>query len=132
MDPSIQSNMRIIDKVHKKIKNILEHSLFGVVLWMSLILFLGLVSFALGMKYEQQREAQRYPVTLGYSQHALNLWNKYQSEKNKYQEYFASKSGKIVYPVGCSKGNRIKEENKIYFNSIEIAEQEGYREVEGC
>lgn len=132
MGPNIQSNMRIIDKVHKKIKNLLDHLLFDMVLWIALILFLILGSFSLGMYYQQQREAQKYPVEVGYSQHALDVWNTYQSEKNKYQAYFASKSGTIVYPVGCSKGNRIKQENRIYFDTVDEAVTEGYREVEGC
>lgn len=40
-------------------------------------------------------------------------------------QYVASKSGKKYYPVGCSGINRIKEENRIYFDSKEEAEASG-------
>lgn len=132
MGSGIQSNMQIIDKLQEKIKNILGHHLFDLSLWVILAVFMVIGSFSLGIIYQQKREAQKYPVEIGYSQHAIDLWNTYQSEKNKYQKYFASQSGTIVYPVGCSKGNRIKEENKIYFDTVDEAIIEGYKEVEGC
>lgn len=46
--------------------------------------------------------------------------------------YFASKKGKKYYSVGCSAGKTIKIENRIYFSSAEIAEQNGYTLSTSC
>ncbi|HOA47541.1 MAG TPA: Ada metal-binding domain-containing protein [Candidatus Pacearchaeota archaeon] len=44
----------------------------------------------------------------------------------------ASKNGTVYHYVWCSGAKRIKEENKIYFNSIEEAEKAGYRPAKNC
>lgn len=132
MDPNLQSNMRIIDTAQQKIKRLTAHPLYEVVLWVLVILFVGLGSFALGMRYEQQRQKERYPVEVKYNPAAVELWENYQAIKQANQFYFASKNGSVVYPVGCSKGDRINEENKIFFQDINDAFELGYREVEGC
>ncbi len=45
---------------------------------------------------------------------------------------YASKNGKKYYYPNCSGLNRIKEENKISFNSSVEAEVEGYTLASGC
>lgn len=45
---------------------------------------------------------------------------------------YASKNGKKYYYPNCSGLNRIKEENKISFNSSIEAEAEGYTLASGC
>lgn len=55
----------------------------------------------------------------------LNSTQTTQNEK----QIVASKNGETYYYVWCSGANRIKEENKIYFNSKEEAEKAGYREA---
>lgn len=40
-------------------------------------------------------------------------------------QYVASKNGKLYYSVGCSGANRIKKENKIWFDTKEEAEKYG-------
>jgi len=44
----------------------------------------------------------------------------------------ASKNGKKYYFVHCSGANRIKNENKIYFSTIEAAEGAGYTLAANC
>lgn len=44
----------------------------------------------------------------------------------------ASKNGTKWYFAHCSGANRIKEENKIYFSSIEEAENRGLEKATGC
>lgn len=39
--------------------------------------------------------------------------------------YVASKNGKRYYPAECSAGNRIKEENKVYFKTEQEAQNRG-------
>jgi len=124
--------MRIIDKAHKKIKEIIDHNLFDEVMWIFIIMFVGLGAFSLGIIYERKNYLEQNPVTVTYSEEAIILFNEYQSIKLENQDYFASKNGSVVYPVGCSKGDRIKEENKVFFQNLEQAIEQGYREVEGC
>lgn len=40
--------------------------------------------------------------------------------------YFGSKNGTKFYTVGCKAGDRIKEENKVWFSSVEDATLQGY------
>lgn len=46
--------------------------------------------------------------------------------------YVASKNGKLYYRVGCGSSSRIKEENKVFFDSTLSAEQAGYQASESC
>jgi len=46
--------------------------------------------------------------------------------------YVASKNGKKYYPLSCSGANRIKDENKIYFNTQALAESAGYSKAANC
>lgn len=94
--------------------------------------FVMIGSFSLGMLYEQRSYRVNHPITVEYSQEAIDLWDTCQNIKDQGTEYFGSKKGSIVYPIGCKKGNRINEENKIFFVDIEQAIDLGYREVEGC
>lgn len=46
--------------------------------------------------------------------------------------YVASKNGKLYYRVGCGSSSRIKEENKVFFDSTQSAEQAGFQASESC
>ncbi len=46
--------------------------------------------------------------------------------------YMASKSGTKYYPIGCKSANRIKPENRVYFNTVDEAEEEGLTLASGC
>ncbi len=48
------------------------------------------------------------------------------------QNFFASSRGKKYYPVGCTAGNTLKQENRIYFNTREEAESAGYTLSSSC
>lgn len=45
---------------------------------------------------------------------------------NKQSGYVASKNGKYYYPLDCSLVNKLSNKNKIYFNTKEEAEAQGY------
>lgn len=47
-------------------------------------------------------------------------------------QYVASQSGTKYYTLDCGGVSRIKEENKIYFDSIDEAENAGYEPADGC
>lgn len=46
--------------------------------------------------------------------------------------YIASRNGSKYYPVDCSGASRIKEENKIVFETAAAAEAAGYSLALGC
>lgn len=46
--------------------------------------------------------------------------------------FLASTNGKAYYPKDCAAARRIKEENKIWFNSKEEAEAQGYKPAQNC
>ncbi len=45
---------------------------------------------------------------------------------------FGSKNGSTYYVVGCKSGNRVKPENRIYFESETDAEDQGYSRSKLC
>lgn len=45
---------------------------------------------------------------------------------------FRSKTGKIYYFTSCNSGNRVKPENRIWYNSSEEAEKAGYTLASSC
>jgi len=48
------------------------------------------------------------------------------------KNFFASNKGTKYYSIGCSAGNNLKPENRIYFTSREEAEKAGYELSSGC
>jgi len=46
--------------------------------------------------------------------------------------FLASINGKAYYPKDCAAANRIKEENRIWFNTKEEAELQGYQPAQNC
>lgn len=46
--------------------------------------------------------------------------------------FVASINGKAYYPKGCKSASIIKEENRIWFESAEEAEGEGYARAKNC
>jgi len=55
------------------------------------------------------------------------------SQNNKMLgNFLASINGKIYYPKDCAAANRIKEENRIWFNTKEEAEAQGYKPTQNC
>ncbi len=46
--------------------------------------------------------------------------------------FLASINGKAYYPKDCAAANRIKEENRIWFDTKEEAEVQGYKPAQNC
>lgn len=46
--------------------------------------------------------------------------------------YVASKNGKLYYSTSCKGANRIKEENKVWFDTASDAEKSGYSASTSC
>ena len=47
-------------------------------------------------------------------------------------DYVASKNGSKYYLTDCSGANRIKEENKVWFDTVDEAKAEGYEPAKNC
>lgn len=46
--------------------------------------------------------------------------------------FLASINGKAYYPKNCAAANIIKEENRMWFNTKEEAEAQGYKPAQNC
>jgi hypothetical protein len=124
--------MNIVEQTQQKIKQIATPLWIDSAMWIVVIVFISVSSFSLGILYERTVFRDDHPITITYNQQSLDLWNRYNSQKESSSVYFASKNGSIVYPIGCTKGDRIKEENKVFFNELTQALDLGYKKVEGC
>jgi hypothetical protein len=51
---------------------------------------------------------------------------------SKEGNYVASKNGKLYYSASCKGANRIKEENKVWFDTASDAEKSGYSPSTSC
>ena len=123
--------MRIIEKLHKKIKALVDHPWFDECMWVAVIVFLLIGSFALGVMYRNQQLREMFPVQVEINQQATALWETYQNSQQDLG-FVASKNGSLVYPINCSTANRLSESNKIFFSTVAEAESEGYRFADGC
>ncbi|MDO8676574.1 MAG: hypothetical protein Q7K16_02900 [Candidatus Azambacteria bacterium] len=68
------------------------------------------------------------PTTINYGAGDTNTPKKTVSFGN----FVASINGEAYYPINCAAAQRIKEENRIWFNSSEEAEVDGYRPAQNC
>ncbi len=123
--------MRIIEKVYKKIKTLVDHPWFDEFMWVSIVVSVAMGSFAFGVMYRSQQLREMFPVRVEVNQEAVALWELYQNNQQDLG-FVASKNGSLVYPIGCSAANRLSESNKIFFSTVAEAESEGYRFAEGC
>jgi len=53
-------------------------------------------------------------------------------EEQGSRNFVASKNGKKYYPLSCSGAGRIKEGNKVYFDTQQEAEDAGYSKAANC
>jgi hypothetical protein len=54
------------------------------------------------------------------------------SSPEESNQLFGSKSGSTYYTPGCKSGNRVKIENRVYFENESAAEDEGYTKSKLC
>ncbi len=103
----------------------------GEIVLAAVIILTALASFGLG-RLSSLRE-NKFPVrieTKNQSAAAISSQNpKTESAQNL---FVASKNGQVYHFPWCSGAQRIKEENKIFFNSREEAEKAGLRPAANC
>lgn len=106
----------------------------------AIILLVGLLAFGLGRL--STLWPQKEPITIENSQYpeqntpapTKNNASKIDVPKNSPVEgaYVASKAGSYYYLPSCSGVARIKEENKIWFQTKKEAESRGLKPAENC
>ena len=101
----------------------------------SIIVFVSLGSFGLGRlsvakmdnvdQLNVKEEGINIPKNEGDTAQTISI-----TPKEKL--YVASKNGKLYYPSSCKGANRIKEENRVWFDTREDAEKSGYAWAKSC
>lgn len=111
-----------------------------------IIIFVGVSSFLLGrMSVESKNSAFNiiYPDGSTYKEGNINNTQKSQISPKIEQSnnntnpvingnFFASKRGHKYYPLGCSAGKTIKDENRIWFDTREEAMASGFELSSSC
>lgn len=111
-------------------------------LYLFLIIGVGVASFGLGrlstdaspkevkgIEISQQASAAR-TISNTSSRNIVSTTNTMELSSGK--KYVASKNGKLYYPSTCKGANRIKEENKVWFDNASEAESLGYTWATSC
>lgn len=81
-----------------------------------------------GLGFLSAIDTLKIPIYVEKSQE--NVYQKEKIEENQY--ILASKSGTKFYFIWCSGSNRIKEENRVFFQSIDEAIKKGYQPAKNC
>ncbi len=135
----------------EKIKHFIESEKGKDILTIGIVILVGLGSFGLGRmskgNYMASIKANPASQTVNaisgakMPENSLNKVNtvtinspKIESKQNglKSGNFLASKSGHKYYPINCSAGKAIKQENKIYFNTADDAVKAGYTLSSSC
>ena len=125
----------------KKIKQFIESEKGKDMLTILIVILVGLGAFQLGrLSKENDTNSLKIDYTAPEtSQTALNQTkstipaNTPKTTQNSVSgEFFGSNRGSKYYPINCSAGKNIKEENRIYFSSTEDAEKAGYELSTSC
>ncbi len=95
-----------------------------------LILLVGIGSFGLG-KYSVAPEIERSPPQVVLSTNTpASVTNAVQQAESA--QYVGSKNGSKYHFLWCPGASQMKEENKIFFNTIEEAKGAGYTPAANC
>ena len=124
--------MSIIDKVKENIKTFINSKWIDEAFWITSVIFVALGSFSLGMKYQREIMLFENPITIESDSYVVAAWQEYVRTKKSTAKFFASKSGTVYYPLVCPSGDRIIEENRVYFNTIDEARGAGYKQSSRC
>ena len=120
----------------EKIKSFLESEKGKNILIVLIIILLGLSSFELGRLSKGKDSSGikiEYPnKTLSAQANAISSVTPTKTQTSTGKNFFASSRGTKYYPVGCSAGATLKQENRIYFTTREEAEQAGYELSSSC
>jgi hypothetical protein len=122
----------------EKIKQFMESEKGKDIMIVIIIILVGLGSFELGrlsktskssgIKIEYPNEERGVLGANAITSMSDTEFSQQSSEKN----FFASSRGSKYYSITCSAGKTIKQENRVYFDTREEAEQAGYMLSSSC
>ncbi|OGI57277.1 hypothetical protein A3B85_02790 [Candidatus Nomurabacteria bacterium RIFCSPHIGHO2_02_FULL_37_13] len=119
----------------EKIKQFLESEKRKDILTVLIVILVGLGSFELG---RLSKGNDGSGIKIEYSNQKANTVSSIEpiqiriSKTNSAKSFFASNRGSKYYSLGCSGGQTIKQENRIYFATKEEAEKAGYALSASC
>jgi hypothetical protein len=122
----------------EKIKQFIESEAGKNFLIIIMVVLVGLGAFELGRLSKENKGSGieiTYPALEANVISSVNQSTQSISQPKpviKTTSYFASNRGSKYYPVGCSAGGTIKQENRIYFSTRAEAEQAGYVLSSSC
>lgn len=131
--------MNSIYHFKNKIKG-LETSNRRLILHILVIILVSIGSFLLGKMSNNKLNNEKVYIVNGVEEGSQKVNSYLKSSKapsvatsdQAKNAYVASKNGKLYYKVGCGSSSRIKEENKVFFDSMQSAEQAGFQASESC
>lgn len=135
----MQSIKEMLDKIKLKEKTLTENT---TVFTMLIVILVAFSSFGLGrlskieesqipLSIQQNNNLATISETIGDSPKSVGAKTP-QILLNDGGKYVASKNSDKYHAPWCSGAKRIKEENKIWFNSKEEAEAKGYTPASNC
>ena len=113
----------MLSKISEIVKKRTNRLVFTIGAILIIVLALG-IGLNIGAKV-----FSRPPITINSE---LLPTSSFPTADNSQSGYVASINGQYYYPVDCSSANRIKEENKMFFNTKEEAESQGYKPSTSC
>lgn len=126
-----------MEKIKRIIINSIESEKGKDIMVVIIVILVGLGSFELGrlskgngtsgikIEYTEETSGQEANV-------ASAIENTEIIQNSSRKSFFASNKGNKYYPVGCSAGKTLKQENRIYFATKEEAERAGYSLSSSC
>ena len=125
-----------IQELQQKIKYYMGEYITDEIYIVAVIVLVGLSAFGLGRL--SFIEEQKIPVSIEYAKTApANVLNSTRDFENQTEIaagglLVASKNGSKYHFPWCSGAQRMKEENKIWFESKEEAQSAGYEPAKNC
>ena len=125
-----------IQELQQKIKYYMNEYITDEICIVAVIILVGLASFGLGRL--SFIDEQKIPVSIEYSKTApANVLNSTRDFENQTKIatgglLVASKNGSKYHFPWCSGAQRMKEENKIWFESKKEAQGAGYEPAKNC
>ncbi|MBI5079565.1 hypothetical protein HZB06_02790 [Candidatus Wolfebacteria bacterium] len=103
------------------------------------LILVFLIGLGIGLLYNNSRPPQIIidkNMKIGLPKQAkLSAQTNMTEQSSLYKQFghfMASINGKSYYPKDCAAANKIKEENKIWFDTKEEAESQGYNPAQNC
>ena len=126
-----------IQELNRKIKGFVDEYMTNELYIVVIIILVGFAGFGLGRL--SIIEKQKMPVRIEYAEttsaNVLNATDDFVKEDTPISQgglLIGSKNGSKYHFPWCSGAQRIKESNKIWFESKEEAERAGYEPAKNC